>query len=112
MLFSCFDTLHVRENPFFRTRSPLLRSSLPKVQRCTFSAREISRADGRMHFFRESLPPRRRPPDLQHAKDFEVPMSAADIFSRRNELVQDRDGGSVWPALAFSFLWVNQPCRR
>ena len=38
--------------------------------------------------------------------------SAADIISRRNELVQDRDAGSVWPALADSFLLVEQPCRR
>ena len=36
----------------------------------------------------------------------------ADIISRRNELVQDRDSGSVWPALACSFLLVEQPCQR
>ena len=36
----------------------------------------------------------------------------AVLFTRRNELVQDRDAGSVWPALACSFLLVGQPCRR
>jgi len=36
----------------------------------------------------------------------------ADIISRRNELVQDRDAGSVWAALASSFLLGGQPCRR
>ena len=36
----------------------------------------------------------------------------AELFSRRNELVQDRDGGSVWPTLASSFIWGAQPCRR
>jgi hypothetical protein len=36
----------------------------------------------------------------------------AELFSRRNELVQDRDAGSVWPALACSFLLVRQPCQR
>ncbi len=36
----------------------------------------------------------------------------AVLFTRRNELVQDRDAGSVWPALADSFLLVGQPCRR
>jgi len=36
----------------------------------------------------------------------------AVLFTRRNELVQDRDAGSVWPALADSFLLVEQPCRR
>ena len=36
----------------------------------------------------------------------------AELFSRRNELVQDRDAGSMWPALACSFLLVGQPCQR
>ena len=36
----------------------------------------------------------------------------AELFSRRNELVQDSDAGSVWPALACSFLLVEQPCQR
>ncbi len=35
----------------------------------------------------------------------------ADTLTRRNELVQDRDAGSVWPALASSFLLVHPPCQ-
>ena len=35
----------------------------------------------------------------------------AGIISRRNELVRDRDAGSVWPALASSFLLGSQPCQ-
>ena len=48
--------------------------------------------------------------DLAEAASPKSPVP--ELFTRRNELVQDRDAGSVWPALASSFLWVNQPCRR
>ena len=54
-----------------------------------------------------------------HLRDERVSLGAeqqkvqrAVLFTRRNELVQDRDAGSVWPALADSFLLVEQPCRR
>ena len=62
--------------------------------------RLIATAVGRLH--EESVP----------ATAFSPKVQRAVLFTRRNELVQDRDAGSVWPALACSFLLVEQPCRR
>jgi len=50
--------------------------------------------------------------EFDFAKAVSPKRSAADIISRRNGLVQDRDAGSVWPALACAFLLVEQPCQR
>ena len=46
------------------------------------------------------------------AESVSTKVQPAELFTRRNELVQDRDAGSVWPALACSSLLVGQPCRR
>lgn len=50
--------------------------------------------------------------DCAFAEATHQKVQRAALSTRRNELVQDRDAGSVWPALASSFLWVNQPCLR
>jgi len=102
MPFRFCDTLH-SEEIVLSSAQALSRAAVQKVQHaglflCVKSSAEMED----FYLFRRT---RLHP---SHSSQCQP----ADIFSKRNELVQDRDAGSMWPALASSFLWVDQPCRR
>ncbi len=99
----CCETLHPAENSFSGMRSLCVIAMLKKVQHAGLFL--WTKSPVRMKDFH--LCPRVHFPPSNAAQ-----CQPADIISRRNELVQDRDAGSVWAALACSFLLVGQPCRR
>lgn len=101
MLLPCRDALHSGEN-FLSPAQSLSQTAVQKVQHAgLFLCSKFYAWMEDPSFLTYDVLIEATQCNLQHAKK----------FSRRNELVQDRDAGSVRPALASSFLLEGQPCR-